>query len=94
MKFYVTCGDLYAFWISPWDTGESKMCIRDSSNWDENGNADPDYSRTINSLSESRGQRFSYTTVSYTHLNTFMEITTLGIKVIRPKRTAAEKAKT
>jgi hypothetical protein len=27
-------------------------------------------------------------------VNTFMEITTLGIKVIRPKRTAAEKAKT
>ena len=27
-------------------------------------------------------------------VNTFMEITTLGIKVIRPKRTSAEKAKT
>ncbi|BDC05942.1 hypothetical protein GAIMETA21S03_18250 [Phocaeicola vulgatus] len=24
VKFYVTCGDLYAFWISPWDTGESR----------------------------------------------------------------------
>ena len=29
--------------------------------WDENGNADPDYSRTINSLSESRARQFSYT---------------------------------
>ena len=27
------------------------------SNWDENGNADPDYSRTINSLSESHSSR-------------------------------------
>lgn len=31
------------------------------SNWDVNGNVDPDYSRNINSLSESRGQQFSYT---------------------------------
>ena len=23
-KFYVTNGDLYAFWISPWETGESR----------------------------------------------------------------------
>ena len=29
--------------------------------WDEDGNADPDYSRTLNSLSETRGQQFSYT---------------------------------
>lgn len=31
------------------------------SKWDAAGNADPDYSNTINSLSETRGQRFSYT---------------------------------
>ena len=24
LKFYVTNGDLYAFWISPWETGESR----------------------------------------------------------------------
>lgn len=24
LKFYVTDGDLYAFWISPWETGESR----------------------------------------------------------------------
>lgn len=24
LKFYVTDGDLYAFWITPWITGESR----------------------------------------------------------------------
>ena len=24
IKFYLTRGDLYAFWISPWETGESR----------------------------------------------------------------------
>lgn len=24
LKFYLTKGDLYAFWISPWATGESR----------------------------------------------------------------------
>ena len=24
LKFYVTNGDLYSFWISPWETGESR----------------------------------------------------------------------
>ena len=24
LKFYLTDGDLYAFWISPWETGESR----------------------------------------------------------------------
>lgn len=42
-------------------TNNISRSIAFDSNWDENGNADPDYSRTINSLSESRGQRFSYT---------------------------------
>lgn len=23
-EFYVTEGDLYAFWVSPWETGESR----------------------------------------------------------------------
>ena len=23
-QFYVTNGDLYSFWISPWETGESR----------------------------------------------------------------------
>ena len=23
-KFYLTNGDLYAFWVSPWETGESR----------------------------------------------------------------------
>lgn len=43
------------------------------SNWDANGNADPDYSRTMNSLSESRGQRFNYTIDNIlTYKNTFV----------------------
>ena len=24
LKFYMTNGDLYSFWISPWETGESR----------------------------------------------------------------------
>ena len=24
MKFYLTRGDLYAFWVSPWESGESR----------------------------------------------------------------------
>lgn len=24
LKFYLSSGDLYAFWISPWTTGESR----------------------------------------------------------------------
>lgn len=40
--------------------------------WDEQGNADPDYSRTLNSLSETRGQQFSYTVDNIlTYNNTF-----------------------
>lgn len=42
------------------------------SRWDADGNADPDYSNTINSLSETRGQRFSYTVDNIlTYKNTF-----------------------
>lgn len=42
-------------------TNNSSHSLAFDSYWDENGNADHDYSRRINSLSESRGQRFSYT---------------------------------
>ena len=42
------------------------------SRWDAEGNADPDYSNTINSLSESRGERFNYTVDNIlTYKNTF-----------------------
>lgn len=42
-------------------THDMSRSLAFDSYWDENGNADPDYSRKLNSLSESRGQRFSYT---------------------------------
>lgn len=42
------------------------------SKWDAAGNADPDYSNTLNSLSESRGERFNYTVDHIlTYTNTF-----------------------
>ena len=46
-------------------TNNISRSIAFDSNWDENGNADPDYSRTINSLSESRGQRFSIQLITF-----------------------------
>lgn len=53
-------------------TNNYSRSIAFDSNWDANGNADPDYSRTINSLSESRGQRFNYTIDNIlTYKNTF-----------------------
>lgn len=42
------------------------------SRWDAHGQADPDYSNTINSLSESRSERFNYTIDNLlTYKNTF-----------------------
>ena len=53
-------------------TNNYSRSIAFDSNWDANGDPDPDYSRTLNSLSESRGQRFNYTIDNIlTYKNTF-----------------------
>lgn len=42
-------------------THNSSRSMAYDSKWNAEGDADPDYSNTLNSLSETRGQRFSYT---------------------------------